>query len=57
MASDDEIRDYLRELRHGGRRGREGTESAMAKFGISRNHAYRLWLEVRDAEATNGKEI
>ena len=46
-ASDREIGDYLRELRDSGARGREAAESAAAKFGISRNRAYQLWLEVR----------
>ncbi len=46
-ASDSEIGDYLRELRDSGARGREAAESAAAKFGISRNRAYQLWLEGR----------
>ena len=44
-ASEDEIRAYLQELRDGGVRGRDAAESAAARFGISRNRAYRLWLE------------
>ena len=46
-ASNREIGSYLRELRDSGARGREAAESAAAKFGISRNRAYQLWLEVR----------
>ena len=44
-ASDDVIRAYLQELRKSGVRGREAAESAAARFGTSRNHAYQLWLE------------
>ena len=44
-ASDDEIRACLQKLRDGGVRGRDAAESAAARFGISRNRAYRLWLE------------
>ncbi len=46
-ASDGEIGDFLRELRDSGARGREAAESAAARFGISRNRAYQLWLDVR----------
>ena len=44
-ASEDEIRQHLQELRNSGVRGREAADSAAARFGISRNRAYRLWLE------------
>ena len=47
-ASDREIVNYLHGLRNGGARGREAAESAAAKFGISRNRAYQLWLETPD---------
>ena len=46
-ASNREIGSYLRELRDSGARGREAAESAAARYGISRNRAYQLWLEVR----------
>lgn len=44
-ASNDEIRAFLHELRDSGTRGREAAEAAAARFGISRNRAYQLWLE------------
>ena len=47
-ASDAEITAYLQELRLGGARGRDAAESATARFGISRNRAYQLWLEARE---------
>ena len=47
-ASDGEIRAYLQELRDRGVRGRDAAESSAARFGISRNRAYQLWLESRE---------
>ena len=47
--SDHEIMSYLHGLRSGGARGREAAESAAAEFGISRNRAYQLWLEVQES--------
>ena len=47
---EQEMRGYLHDLRTDGVRGREAAESAAAKFGISRNRAYQLWLEARDPE-------
>ena len=46
-ASEVDIRAHLQDLRENGIRGREATESAAARFGISRNRAYQLWLETR----------
>ena len=49
-ASEDEIRAHLQELRDGGVRGRDASDSTAATFGISRNRAYRLWLETQDSD-------
>lgn len=48
-ACDQEITDYLGQLRAEGARGREAAESAAAKFRISRNRAYQLWLEAQES--------
>ena len=46
QATDDSsIRSYLQDLRDNGAKGREAADSAAARFSISRNHAYRLWLQ------------
>ena len=50
-ASDAEIRTHLQDLRKSGVRGREAAESAAARFGISRNRAYQLWLEAQESDA------
>ena len=52
-ASEGEIKAHIQELRDGGARGREATESVAAKFGISRNRAYQLWLETRATHIDN----
>ena len=46
----EEIKCFLLGLRAGGVRGREAVESAAAKFGISRNRAYQLWLKAPDQD-------
>ena len=46
----EEIRRFLLGLRAGGVRGREAAESAAARFGISRNRAYQLWLKAPDQD-------
>ena len=47
--NDAEIRAHLQDLRKSGARGREAAESAAARFGISRNRAYQLWLEAQES--------
>ena len=52
---DGEARAFLAEEVSEGKRSREAIDEAVARFGVSRNHAYRLWLEAREeAESKPG---
>ena len=51
---EQQIRSYLLERRADGTRARNAVGQAADRFGIPKNHAYRLWLETRnEGQATN----
>ena len=43
----DSIRIFLREQRAAGARARDAADEAAARFGVSKNRAYQIWLEAR----------
>ena len=43
----DGIRNFLRERRAAGRRARDAVAEASVRFGVPKNLAYDLWLEIR----------
>ena len=47
---EEDIRRFLLDRLSAGARGREAVDDAAARFGIPRNRAYRLWLEIREQE-------
>lgn len=46
--ADDDIRRFLLERRAEGVRARDAVSDAAAALGVPRNHAYRIWLEIKD---------
>lgn len=47
-ADADDIRRFLLERRAEGVRARDAVSDAAAALGVPRNHAYRIWLEIKD---------
>ncbi len=43
----DSIRSFLQEQRAAGARARDAVDKAAARFGVSKNRTYQLWLETR----------
>ena len=46
----DGIRIFLQEQRAAGARARGAVDEAAARFGVSKNRAYQIWLETRTAD-------
>ena len=57
QAGEDEVRNFLLDLRDGGARSRDAVSEAAGRFGISKNSAYRLWLGIREHHREQGSGI
>ena len=54
---EQEVCQYLSELRRRGTRGRDAVTEAVVRFGITRNRAYELWVEASNpASGTGGHQ-